>query len=124
MGVNATAVWSLRPIILVCLGSGTIVEVFRQMKTEHCDKDVLKLFVSLVESWTTCSGTPSGPAALRMLILRRSVCSTSAVCGTSAWLLVAGTSQGRNLPPPLTLGIKVDLYVTLSTLKTLRKRQS
>lgn len=88
------------------------------MRTEHCDRDVLKMFVktsasSLVTSRTTCPGTPSGQAALRMFILRRSVCSTSAVCRTSAWLLVAGTSQGRNLPPPLTPGIKVNLYVTL-----------
>lgn len=31
--------------VLFGLVSGTTVEAFRQMRTEHCDRDVLKLFV-------------------------------------------------------------------------------
>ena len=45
-GVSATGLYSLRDVIAVCFGIGTIVAVFRQVGTVQCDRERLKTFES------------------------------------------------------------------------------
>ncbi len=59
-----------------CFGTGTIVDVFRQVGTVHFNRERLNIFVNTSPSSASQSlrmrpGMPSGPAAFRVLILRR-----------------------------------------------------
>ncbi len=96
-GVNAIA--PLRDVIAASFGTGTIVDVFRQVGTVHFNREGLNILVntspsSAAQSLRTRPGIPSGPAAFRVLILSK-VLITSAgwmtkVClfAAEAWLIV------------------------------------
>lgn len=80
IGVNATDLCLLGPAAVLCLGTGSIVNVLRHEGTEQCARDLLEMFMKTLarlatQSLRTRLEIPSGPAALCMLMF----CSARAI---------------------------------------------
>lgn len=88
VGVSTTGMKSLRLLISVFLGTGTMVADLKHLGTMHCDSERLKMFVNAsvscsTQSLSTLPGTPSEPAAFLGLVLRSAHVTSSNCLGVT-----------------------------------------
>src|SRR4029434_8371703 len=94
MGVSSTGLSSFKVLMLLCLGTGIIVAVLKQVGTTALAKDILKMSVKTSASWyahslSTLPGMASGPSAFLVLTDLRMCLSSSAVI-MAVWSVPAG----------------------------------
>src|SRR4029434_5549405 len=96
MGVSSTGLSSFKVLMLLCLGTGIIIAVLKQVGTAALAKDILKMSVKTSASWyahslSTLPGMASGPSAFLVL--------TSSAVTMAVWSVPAGGGAARLSSP-------------------------